>query len=62
MKETVYEWGDVPRAACGTFDEGLKEAEKYGLRAEYVEGFWKYRTAGKSEAEAVWGALYDWDI
>ena len=45
-----------------TYEKGLKLAEKYCLQEDYTEAYKKAIAEGYSEEEAVFHALYEWDI
>lgn len=44
------------------YTRGYKSAEHYGLQDDYVESYNKFIKEGYSEEEAVFHALYEWDI
>lgn len=44
------------------YDRAYKSAEHFALQDDFVEGYNKFIKEGYSEEEAIFHALYEWDI
>ena len=44
------------------YDRAYKSAEHFGLEDEFVEGYQRSIKEGYSKEEAIFHALYEWDI
>ena len=44
------------------YEAGVRYAERYGMKFEFDKYYKKFKASGDTEEEAVWGALYEWDL
>lgn len=43
-------------------EAAVRQASKWGLEAEVREDYEAFVAAGEDEAQAAWGACYEWDV